>query len=84
MWSVKLIEYTFSGLCLRSSYCVGPLPKIKMSFFLLSIFVDELMSTPKVIKFLPNPMPGNENLPHLSNPIPYPEYPFLVKLTATK
>ena len=50
--------------------------------------MDELMSTPKVITFLANPMPRNEKLPCLSNPIPYPEYPylsipaFLVKLTA--
>ena len=52
------------------------------------IDVDEPMSTPKIITFLPNPVPGNEKLPCLSNPIPYPEYPhlsisaFLVKLTA--
>ena len=41
------------------------------------IDVDELMSTPKIITFLPNPVPGNEKRPCLSNPIPYPEYPFL-------
>ena len=64
-----------------------PLPKIKIYFFLLSIFVDELISTPKVITFLPNPVPENEKLSCLSNPIPYPEYlhlsisAFLVKLT---
>ena len=52
------------------------------------IDVDELMSTPKIITFLPNPVPGNEKRPCLSNPISYPEYPylpmsaFLVKLTA--
>ena len=46
------------------------------------------MSTLKIITFLPNPVPGNEKLPCLSNPIPDPEYPyllmsaFLVKLTA--
>ena len=64
------------------------LGKIKISFFLLSIFVDELISTPKIITFLPNPTPGDEKLSCLSNPIPYPEYlyllisAFLVKLTA--
>ena len=37
---------------------------------------------------MPNPPPGNEKLPLLSNPIPFPEYPylsifaFLVNLTA--
>ena len=65
-----------------------------MSFFLLSIFVDELISTPKIITFWPNPVPknqkfpGNQKFPCLSNPLPYREYPnlsmsaFLVKLTA--
>ena len=43
--------------------------RIKILFFLLSIFVDELISTPK-ITFLPNPVQGNEKLPRLSNPIP--------------
>ena len=63
-------------------------PKSKCFFFLLSIFVDELMSTPKIVTFRPNPTQGNEKLPCLSNPIPYPEYPylfmpaFLVKATA--
>ena len=46
------------------------------------------MSTPRIITFLPNPVLGNEKLPFLSNPIPYPEYPYfsmsalLVNLTA--
>ena len=67
---------------------VGPLPEIKISFFLLSIFIDEFISTPKIIMFLPNPVQGDENLPCLSNPIPYSEYlclsisTFLVKVTA--
>ena len=48
---------------------------------------EELISSPKIIQFLPNPIP-TENFPFLSNPIPYPEYlylsisTFLVKLTA--
>ena len=42
-------------LSICSNPCIGPLPKIKISFFLLSIFVDELISTPKIIKFLPVP-----------------------------
>ena len=50
---------------------------------------DELMSTQKIIMFSSNPVPGNEKLLCLSNPIPYPEYPylsmsaFLVKVTAS-
>ena len=57
--------------------------------FLLSIWEEELISTPKIIAFCPYPQPKNENSPFLSNPIPYPEYPylsmsaFLVKVTAS-
>ena len=43
-------------------------------FYLLTIFVDKLISTPKIIIFRPNLIPGNEKLPLQSNPIPYPEY----------
>ena len=59
-------------------------PKSKCLFSL----VDELISNPKTTTFLPNPVPGNEKLPRLSNSIPYTEYlplsikAFLVKLTA--
>ena len=47
-----------------------------MSFFLLSIFDDELISTPKIITFLTISLPI-ENEIFLSNPILYPEYPYL-------
>ena len=77
VFSVKLIEYIFPALGVCSNLCVGPFPKNKLSFFLLSIFVDELISTPKIITFLPNPVPGNEKLICLSDPIPQPEYPYL-------
>ena len=46
------------------------------------------MSALKIITFVPNPVPGLETCPCLSNPIPHPEYfylltpAFLVKLTA--
>ena len=46
------------------------------------------MSTPKYIKFRPNQMAGNERLPFLLIPVPYPEYlylsisAFLIKVTA--
>ena len=83
----KLIKYIFSAVSECSNPCVGPLPKIKISFFLLSICTKALISTPKVITFLPNPISRNEKFPCLSNPIPYPEYlylsksAFLVKIT---
>ena len=67
------MEYIFSALCASSNPCLGPLTKINF-FFLSSIFVEELISISNVIKFMPNPVPGNEKLPCLSNQIKYPEY----------
>ena len=49
-----------------------------MSFFLLSTWVEELISTPNIITFWLNPPLGNERLDFLSNPIPQPEYPYKV------
>ena len=48
---LKLIEYIFSAVSVCSNPCLGPLPRIKIPFVLLSIFVDELLSTPKIITF---------------------------------
>ena len=56
--------------------------------FLLSIWGEELISAPKINRFWPYPLPGNEKPSLLANPIPYPEYPYLsistfsVKVTA--
>ena len=56
---------------------------------MLLIFVDKLISTPKIITVLPNPIPGDKKLPCLSNQIPYPEYlyfliaAFLVRISAS-
>ena len=47
-----------------------------MPFFLLSIFDYELMSALKIITFLPVSL-SNEKDVSLSNPIIYPEYPYL-------
>ena len=77
MCSVKLIEYIFSALSVCSKPCDQPFPRTKIYFFLLSVFVDELIFTPKIMTFLPNAVPGNEKLPCLSNPIPLPESPYL-------
>ena len=66
----------------------GPFPRTNMSFFLLSIWAEELISTPKINTFWPNSPPRNEKLDPLSNPIPKPEYPYFsisalfVKVTA--
>ena len=47
-----------------------------MYFFLLSIFADELISAPKIITFLPMSLPNEKDV-SLSDPMPYPEYPYL-------
>ena len=52
--------------------------KIKIYFFLLSISVDELISTPIIIGFLPFLPPGNEKLPSLSISISYRQYLYLL------
>ena len=80
------MHFSWDKIC--SNPCVGPTPKINMSFPLLPTWIDEFISAPKIIIFWPNLPPGNEKLPLLSNPIPYPEYSylsisaFLVKVTA--
>ena len=56
--------------------CVGPSPRIKIYFFLLSTCTEELLSSPKIIHFLPDPLPTEKFL-FLSNPIPYSEYLYL-------
>ena len=58
-----------------------------MPFPLLSIWGEELISTPNINIFWPIPPPGNEKFDVLSNAIPKPEYPyfsisaFFVKVT---
>ena len=65
-----------------SNPCIGPLPRIKMSFFLLSTSTDELISAPNIITFLPNLVPSdNEKLLCASNPVPLSEYLYLSKST---
>ena len=72
--SAKVIQYFFSAVSVVSSNpCVGPSPRIKISFFLLSPCREELISTPKIITFFANPPVGNEKVPFISNPIQYPE-----------
>ena len=88
LFSVKLFEYIFSADIVCSNPYVGPLPRIKISYFLLLIFIYEHISTPKITTFLPVPPLGCEENPCLSNPVLYSEClylsmaAFLVKLTA--
>ena len=87
---VKSIEYILSALSVCSNPCVGPLPRIEISFFILSTFADEPISTPRIFTFFLLLPVGCEKSLSLSNPIPYPEYlylsipAFLVKVTAPK
>ena len=77
----KFIACSFSAVSVVSSKpCVGPLPRIRISFYLLPIYADELISAPNIITFLLNPLPlDNEKLPCTSNPMPYSEYLCLLK-----
>ena len=50
--------------------CVGPLPRIKISLVLLTICIDELISTPKIMTILPTLPSVNENSKRESNPMP--------------
>ena len=72
-----------------SNICIGPLPRIRISFFLLSACADELISTPKIMTFLPDPLlSDNVKLSLVSDTDPYSQYlylsrsAFLVSLTA--
>ena len=60
LFPVKLIEYIFSAETVCSNPCVRPLSRIKIYFFLLLIFVDEPISTRKIIAFLSGPPLGEE------------------------
>ena len=61
-----------------SNLCVGPSPKTKISFLLLSTCTEELISTRNIIRFLPNPTVANEKVPLISNPMAYLEYLYLL------
>ena len=60
---VKLTGYfALTANVVSSNSCVGSLPRVKISFFLLSICTDELISAPKIMKFFPMPPSVNEML----------------------
>ena len=44
-----------------SNPCVSPSPGIKISFALLSLCTDELLSAPEIMKFSPRLQSGSEN-----------------------
>ena len=67
---VKLIKYIFSAASVCSNPFVGSFQRIKVYFFLLSTWAEELISTPKIITFWLNPPLRNEKLELLSNPVP--------------
>ena len=68
---------------------MGSSPRIKIYFFLLSACTENFISTPKINTLQPNPPQGNEKVPLLLNPMPYPDYlylsisAFLVNLNAS-
>ena len=70
---VKFIEYLASAvIVVLSDPCIGLSPRTKISFLLLSIRTDELLSTPKIITFFAKSKFECEESEQESNPIPYP------------
>ena len=67
---VKLIECWVSAVNVWFYTCVGPLPRTKMSFPLLSMCTDELILIPKIITFLNMPSSDKEWYPRVLNSIP--------------
>ena len=45
------MEYIFSAVSVCSNPSVGPIPKTNISFFLLSMCAEKLISTPKINTF---------------------------------
>ena len=67
----KLTDHWASPVNVVSSNpCVGPKPRIKISFILLSICTDELISTPKIMALWTMLPSGNGNCERESNSIP--------------
>ena len=65
------MEYWVPALNVWLNPCVCPLTKIKISFPLLSVCTNELISTLKRITFLPMLPSGKECYPRVDT-IPYP------------
>ena len=62
----------------NSKECIEPFPKIRISFFVLSTCLDELISAPNIVTFSPNLLlSDNKKRPTASNPITYPECLYL-------
>ena len=59
----KLVEFHASAFIrVSSNPCIGPLPRAEASFFLLSLWTDELLSSAKIRTYLPQSKLGNEKL----------------------
>ena len=68
---VILAEYLISVVILVSSdSSIGPSPRTRISFLILSGWLDELLSAPKITTFLPHSLIGNGNCERASIPIP--------------
>ena len=69
--SVKLIEYIASDVnVVLSNPCVDSLRRTRISFLLLLVCTDKLISTPKIITFLSSLPSVYENSERESNPMP--------------
>ena len=73
--------YSLSAVNVLSGPYIGYLPRIKISFFLLSICTDELISAPNMMTLSPNPLPSdNRKLRINQNPMPLPKILYLSEL----
>ena len=54
--------YFFAVIVVSSNPCVGPSPRTKGSFFLLSTCTEKLVSAPKIFVFLANLPLGNKKV----------------------
>ena len=54
----EIVNGKLNSMCSASNLSLGPSLRTKISFFLLSTCTNELISTPKIIEFLPNPLPN--------------------------
>ena len=68
---VKLKRHIASAVnVVLSNHRVGPLPRIKTSFSLLSVCTDELISAPKLRTFFPMLPPVNKKSEREPSPMP--------------
>ena len=70
-------KLTSAVIVVSSDPCVKLSPRTKISFKSFSLCIDELLSSPKIIVFLPQSKFASKNSEQELYPIPYPEKKYL-------